>query len=350
MPIHPPRRVSVVPFVQPSPSSAAYVAPHASFHVLPPNFGLPPPLMSSNLYVLSPITLSYHLDVKNPQIHSTFDVGESSTHSNSNEQVSSSGIAQQKLGGLQQQIATIKATLGMISNTLVPMYSENRRTSLGDDLQYSRMEEIDRIYGFLVGLNPKFDIVRGHILHQRPIPSLMEVYYEIRLEENCTSAMSILATPNIDFAAFSARSSNSGSDKHDRKPIPVCENSKKQWHTKEQYWKLHGRSPGGKKRDPNDKQNTGWAYVSESSGPSQPLDPHGNQTYFSPATLGAIVQSDHLTGSSEHFMLYIPCVDNETFRIADGSLAPIAGKGKISTYTEISLHNDLSLGKKIDAT
>ncbi|KAL4030907.1 hypothetical protein IC575_009161 [Cucumis melo] len=166
-----------------------------------------------------------------------------------------------------------------------------QKTSLGDDLQYSRMEEIDRIYGFLVGLNPKFDIVRGHILHQRPIPSLMEVYYEIRLEENCTSAMSILATPNIDFAAFSARSSNSGSDKHDRKPIPVCENSKKQWHTKEQYWKLHGRSPGGKKRYPNDKQNTGWAYVSESSGPSQPLDPHGKQTYFSPATLGAIVQS-----------------------------------------------------------
>ena len=53
--------------------------------------------------------------------------------------------------------------------------------------------------------------------------------------------------------------------------------------------------------------------------------------------------TDHLTGSSEHFMLYIPCVDNDTFRIADGSLAPIAGKGKISTYTEISLHNVLHM-------
>ncbi|TYK14680.1 reverse transcriptase [Cucumis melo var. makuwa] len=34
-------------------------------------------------------------------------------------------------------------------------------------------------------------------------------------------------------------------------------------------------------------------------------------------------------------------------RIADGSLAPIAGKGKISPCAGLSLHNDLSSGKMI---
>ena len=69
-----------------------------------------------------------------------------------------------------------------------------------DGLQYSRIEEIDRIYDFLLGsLNPKFDIVQGRILGQRSIPSLMEVCSEIRLKEDRTSAISISATPTIDY-------------------------------------------------------------------------------------------------------------------------------------------------------
>ena len=36
---------------------------------------------------------------------------------------------------------------------------------------------------------------------------------------------------------------------------------------------------------------------------------------------------DHLTGSFESFVSYIPCVDNERVRIANGSLAPIVGEG-----------------------
>ena len=103
-----------------------------------------------------------------------------------------------------------------------------------NSVQYSRSEENDKIYDFLVGLNPKFDVVRGCILGQRPIPFLMEVCSKIRLEEDRTSTMNLFATPIIDSAAFSVSSSNSGSDKHNGKPILVCEHSKKQWHTKEQ--------------------------------------------------------------------------------------------------------------------
>ncbi|KAA0066521.1 Retrovirus-related Pol polyprotein from transposon TNT 1-94 [Cucumis melo var. makuwa] len=94
-----------------------------------------------------------------------------------------------------------------------------------DSTQYAKLEEADRVYDFLAGLNPKFDNVCGRILGQRPLPSLMEVCFEVRLEENRTNAMGVLTTPTIDFAAFSARSSNHDSDKNNGKSIPVCEHS-----------------------------------------------------------------------------------------------------------------------------
>lgn len=33
-----------------------------------------------------------------------------------------------------------------------------------DDTQHSRIEEIDKIYDFLAGLNNKFDVVYGYLL------------------------------------------------------------------------------------------------------------------------------------------------------------------------------------------
>ncbi|KAA0060527.1 Retrovirus-related Pol polyprotein from transposon TNT 1-94 [Cucumis melo var. makuwa] len=43
-----------------------------------------------------------------------------------------------------------------------------------DDTQYAKLEEIDHVYDFLAGLNPKFDTVCGCIRRQRPLLSLME--------------------------------------------------------------------------------------------------------------------------------------------------------------------------------
>ncbi|KAA0033657.1 uncharacterized protein E6C27_scaffold239G001240 [Cucumis melo var. makuwa] len=106
---------------------------------------------------------------------------------------------------------------------------------------------------------------------QKPIPSLVEVCSEVHLEEDRTNSMS---TPAIDSAAFNTTSSTHDNKKHDGKSVPICDHCKKQWYTKEQCWKLHGRPPGGKKEPPNNKQNSGRAYVSESAGPSQPLMNH----------------------------------------------------------------------------
>ncbi|KAL0556911.1 hypothetical protein IC582_005428 [Cucumis melo] len=72
-----------------------------------------------------------------------------------------------------------------------------------DSTQYAKLEEVDRVYDFLAGLNHKFDNVCGRILRQRPLPSLMEVCFEVRLEEDRTNAMGVLTTPTIDSAAFS---------------------------------------------------------------------------------------------------------------------------------------------------
>ena len=80
-------------------------------------------------------------------------------------------------------------------------------------MQYSRIEEIDKFYDFLVGLSPKFDVVQGRILGKRLIPSLMEICSEICLKEDCTSAMNISTTPATESLAFSVRSSTSGSER-----------------------------------------------------------------------------------------------------------------------------------------
>lgn len=42
--------------------------------------------------------------------------------------------------------------------------------------------------------------------------------------------------------------------------------------------------------------------------------------------------SDHMTDSHQHFTTYTPCASNLKVKIADGSLAPIAGKRKYSNF------------------
>ncbi|TYK01387.1 UBN2_3 domain-containing protein [Cucumis melo var. makuwa] len=132
--------------------------------------------------------------------------------------------------------------------TNLPMYSKNpmlpptsinfsysgkrcRKTvwdTPSDSKQYARLEEADKIYDFLIGLNPMFDIVCGRILGLRPRSSLMEVCYEVHLEEDHTSAMSILTTPATDSAAFSVRSSTHDSEQNNEKLIPIHEHCMKQ--------------------------------------------------------------------------------------------------------------------------
>ncbi|TYK25875.1 UBN2_3 domain-containing protein [Cucumis melo var. makuwa] len=99
-----------------------------------------------------------------------------------------------------------------------------------DNTQYAKLEEADCTYDFFAGLNPKFDTICGHILGQRPLPSLMEVCFEVYLEEDHSNVMGVLTTPIINSVTFSARSSNHDSDKNNGKPIPMCEHKETMTH------------------------------------------------------------------------------------------------------------------------
>ncbi|TYJ99589.1 Beta-galactosidase [Cucumis melo var. makuwa] len=206
-----------------------------------------------------------------------------------------------------------------------------------DSTQYAKLEEADRVYDFLAGLNPKFDNVCGRILGQRPLPSLMEVCFEVRLEEDRTNAMGVLTTPTIDSAASSARSSTHDSDKNNGKSIPAC-----------------------KKRSSNEKQNSGRAYISETTptSTSQSNDPTASQTKT--PTLGAIAQSgmpqslglisvdgknpwilesgatNHLTGSSKHFISYAPCAGDFNILDDDTSCSSLSRVSLLSSYFSTS--------------
>ncbi|KAA0042376.1 Cysteine-rich RLK (RECEPTOR-like protein kinase) 8 [Cucumis melo var. makuwa] len=225
--------------VPPLSSSTALLSPTCCCHLIPVGHHR----FYSQIYVLPATNLIYHLDVRNPQIHPTFEVGESTAHSNPNVQASasSSSIAHQRLEGLQQKMAAIEATLGTPFNTPshglhtpIPVYSDNWSVKtvlegqhkfgfLTEEIPHDPLENPQEREGrglsssihiyqelyicvleFLECLSPihakEADVVQRRILGQGPIPSLMEVCSETRLEKDRTSAMSILTTPTIDSA------------------------------------------------------------------------------------------------------------------------------------------------------
>ncbi|XP_038875253.1 uncharacterized protein LOC120067757 [Benincasa hispida] len=150
---------------------------------------------------------------------------------------------------------------------------------------------MDRVYDFLAGLNPKFDVVRSRILGTRPVPSSMEVCSEIRLEEDRSNAMNNPVTKSTDSAAFKV----SGTDKQNGKVPPVCEHCKKLWHTKEQCWKVHGRPPNGKRR----QSGPGRALASESTAGHQPHNQETSQNDSIIVGVSAIAQSGSELGDDD---------------------------------------------------
>ena len=59
------------------------------------------------------------------------------------------------------------------------MFGRIRTTPLA-----TRREENDRVYMFLAGLTRSLDEVRGRILDRKPLPSIQEVFSEVRHEKS----------------------------------------------------------------------------------------------------------------------------------------------------------------------
>lgn len=115
-----------------------------------------------------------------------------------------------------------------------------------DCARQKKREENDRVFMFLAGVNRSLDDVKGRILGRKPLPSMRDVFSEVRMEENrkkimCNASDGVRA----DSSALVVR----GSDQRlEQRKKPFCDYCKRPWHTREQCWKLHGRPPNVKTR------------------------------------------------------------------------------------------------------
>ncbi|RVW66512.1 Retrovirus-related Pol polyprotein from transposon RE1 [Vitis vinifera] len=116
--------------------------------------------------------------------------------------------------------------------------------------------EQDRVYDFLVGLNPEFDQVRIQILGKQEVPCFNELAMVAGSGNNSATNMErVLVSGN-------GRSSQPKTQNRDYKDNLWCTYCKKARHTRERCWKLHGKPPsrewGQKGEQPS---NNGQAHV-----------------------------------------------------------------------------------------
>ena len=103
-----------------------------------------------------------------------------------------------------------------------------------DAIEYAKLEAANHIYNFLVGLNPKFDVVLVVYLNKDIFLPKLKCVLKSILKKICTNVMSVLTTLAIASSVFSARSSNPNNHKNNRKSIPICVYCTKQWYTNNQ--------------------------------------------------------------------------------------------------------------------
>ncbi|KAK3007413.1 hypothetical protein RJ639_014792 [Escallonia herrerae] len=124
-----------------------------------------------------------------------------------------------------------------------------------DSVNVMKMEECDRVYLFLAGLNSDFDEVWSRILGKKPVPSLCEAFSEIRSEETRRKVMLTNLNPkpavDVENSALVVKGNEYDNDKKKR---PWCDHCKKSWHTKETCWKIHRKPPNWKKRNGSDNR------------------------------------------------------------------------------------------------
>ena len=124
-----------------------------------------------------------------------------------------------------------------------------------DAAMHQEFIERERVYDFLAGLNVELDQVRVQILGKEPLPSLNEAFAIVRgeegrknimLEKGNTMDRSALAIskPNGNEGSAAANAANSGRNerkKTSEKDSLWCSYCKKNRHTRETCWKLHGK-------------------------------------------------------------------------------------------------------------
>ena len=136
-----------------------------------------------------------------------------------------------------------------------------------DGLLYKKVIEKERIYKFLLGLNKNLDEVRGRVLSIKPLPSVREVFSEIRREESRQKVMlgTQNSSKNLENSALVARGTQSNNNNHQtKKNRPWCDHCRKPGHTKETCWHLHGKPADWKPSRPQqNREGRGYTAATE---------------------------------------------------------------------------------------
>ena len=129
------------------------------------------------------------------------------------------------------------------------LFEKHKWKSPEDSVLYKDIVEQKRIFKFLPGLNPNLDEVRGRILGTKPLPSIREVFSEVRREESRKKVM--FGNPNPEHkldilvpenSTLIARGNQYNvTDNQPRKGRPWCDHCKRPEHLKETCWKVHGK-------------------------------------------------------------------------------------------------------------
>lgn len=101
----------------------------------------------------------------------------------------------------------------------------------------------NRIFTFLIRLNIEYDKGRGRIISRQPLPSIAEVFAELRREESRRVVM--LGKKNTTHAVETSALANGNvvgrSNKTNKRPQIWCHYCNKAKHTREMCQKLHGK-------------------------------------------------------------------------------------------------------------
>ena len=228
-------------------------------------------------------------------------------------------------------------------------------------------------------MHPDFKEVRSRILGHSPLPSLLEVYAEVKREESSIKVMT--PTPEIpvlpsDSSAFISKNAVTSNSSASPKGKPICDHCKKPGHTRDKCWELYGKPADWKPRKSKPRGNQ---VSHESSQPSQSevgqiissdqitqlLDylkilqtqqkPSSSGTVAHKGTCSAAINdsflsskwivdsgaSDHMTSDAKMFVSYLPLSGKDKIKTANGSSSTIAGSGTINLSDSLKLESVL---------
>ncbi|XP_024026662.1 uncharacterized protein LOC112093095 [Morus notabilis] len=150
-------------------------------------------------------------------------------------------------GGHKLQLLVLshgKGALGQRQSNDLDLCNHYEWKSPEDCNHYKKTVEDNCIFKFLIGLNVEFDEVRGRIIGRQPLPSIGEVFSEVCREESRRLVMLGKKNfgSNVENSALAAgmNSGRNTTKKTDERRI-WCDHCNKPRHTRETYWKIHGK-------------------------------------------------------------------------------------------------------------